>query len=82
MFFPAKSLFRSRGDEIAVNEQRSRRVVSLRNAIFALFQIGPVRLFEGYRPFETADSENDQRSSSDTLTSRLANASTIRLRDG
>jgi len=61
MFSSAETLFGCSGDEFAVNEQRSRRVVSLRNAILALFPIRPMRLFEGYRTFETTDSENNQR---------------------
>ena len=61
VFFPAEALLGGSSDQFAVNEQGSRGVVPLRDAIFAIFQVGPMSFFERYGPLETANSKNDHR---------------------
>src|SRR5690348_3413163 len=59
MLSSTEPLFGRGGNQFAVNEQCSSGVMSLRNAILALFQIWPVSLLERNGLFETADSENN-----------------------
>src|SRR6266704_3764759 len=64
MLFSTEALLGCSGNQLTVNKQCSRRIMTLGNAIFAFLQVWPVGLLERHGPFETADSENNQRSSS------------------
>ena len=45
VLFAAEALFGGAGDDFAVDQQDGGRIVALRNAIFALFESRPMRLF-------------------------------------
>src|SRR6266436_1765664 len=47
VFLAAEAFFGGAGDDLAVDDQDGSGVVALGNAVFALFQAGPVRFLEG-----------------------------------
>ena len=58
VFFAAEALLLGRGNQFAVDDQRSGGVHALRDAVLALVQARPMRLLEGHRVFQPADSDD------------------------